>query len=89
MWSKSLRNSLYGCRSIENIVRVQGGATRFILNHIHTSTDIFEELLDKNSLLNIQKYTIAEAKQKGNKNFELSIDETKAFLGLSYSFRGN
>ena len=61
---------------------MQGGATRFILNHVHTSIDIFEELLDKNSLLNIQKYTIAEAKQKGNKNFELSIDEIKAFLGL-------
>ena len=35
-----------------------------------------------NSLLNIQKYTVAEAKRPGNNNFELSIDELKAFLGL-------
>ena len=57
---------------------MQGGATGFILNRV----DISEELLGKNSLLNIQKYTVDEAKRQGNNNFELSIDELKVFLGL-------
>ena len=35
-----------------------------------------------NSLLNIQKYTVAEATRQGNNNFELSIDGLKVFLGL-------
>ena len=78
MWSKSSSNSLQGRRNVENIVRVQGGATGFILNRV----DISEELLGKNSLLNIQKYTVDEAKRQGNNNFELSIDELKVFLGL-------
>ena len=78
MWSKNSSNSLQGRRNVENIVRVQGGATGFILNCV----DISEELLGKNSLLNIQKYTVDEAKRQGNNNFELSIDELKVFLGL-------
>ena len=62
---------------------MQGGATRFILSLVDTSTDAFEELLGKNSLLNIQKYTVVEAKRQGNNNFKLSIDELKAFLAIS------
>ena len=31
---------------------------------------------------NIQKYTVAEAKRQRNNNFELSIDELRAFIGL-------
>ena len=58
------------------------GATRFIRNRVDTSTDVFQELLDTSSLLNIQNYTVAEAKRQGNNNFELSIEELKAFLGL-------
>ena len=72
-WSKGSSDSLQRCRSIENIVRVQGGSTKFILNRADTSSDVFEELLGKNPPLNIQKSTVA---------FELSIDELKAFLGL-------
>ena len=82
VWSKILSNSSQGRRYIENIVRAQGGATRFFRNRIDTSTDVFQELLGMNSLLNIHKYTVAEAKRQGNNNFELSIDELKAFLGL-------
>ena len=70
VWSKSSSNSLQGRRSVENIVPVQGGVTRFILTCADTSTDVFEELLGKNSLLNIQKYTVAEAKRQRNNNFE-------------------
>ena len=54
----------------------------FTVNGLDTSADVFEELLCKNSLLNIQRYTIPEAKRHGNNNFELSINEIKAFLGL-------
>ena len=78
VWSKCSSNSLQGRRSVENIFRVQGGTTRFILNSVGTSTDIFKELLRKNSLLNIQKYTVAEAKRQGKNNLELSIDELRA-----------
>ena len=63
VWFKSSFNSLQGLRSVENIVRVQGGATGFILNRVETSADVFEELLVKNSLSNIQECTVAEAKQ--------------------------
>ena len=82
VWSRSSPNSLRGRRCVENIVCVQVGVTRF-LNSVDTSTDIFKELLGKNSLLNIQKCTIAEAKRKRNNNSELSIDDLKkAFLSL-------
>ena len=81
-WSKISSNSSQGCRSVENIVCTQGGATRFILNRVDTSTDVFQELLGMKSLLNIQKYRVAEAKRQKNNNFELSIDELKTFLGL-------
>ena len=81
-WSKNSSNSSQGRRGVENIVRAQGGATRFILNRVDTSKDVFEELLGISSLLNIQKYTVAEAKRQGNNTFDLSIDELKAFLGL-------
>ena len=80
--SKISSNSSQGRRCFENIVRAQGGATRFIRNRADTSTDIFQELLGMNSLLNIQKYTVAEAKRQGNNNFQLSVDDLKAFLGL-------
>ena len=59
---------------------MQDGATRFVLNHVDTLRDAFKELLDKNYLLNIRKYTVAESKSQGNNNFELSIDDLKAFL---------
>ena len=75
MSSKISSNSSQGHRCIENIVYVQGGAIRFIRNRVDTSIDVFQELLGTNSLLNIQKYTVAEAKRQGNNNFELSIDE--------------
>ena len=61
---------------------MQGGVTRFILNYVDTSRDAFEELLGKNSLLNIEKYTVAKSKRQGNNNLELSIDQVEAFLGL-------
>ena len=82
VWSKISSNSSQGRRCVENIVRAQEGATRFIRNRVDTSTDVFQELLDTSSLLNIQNYTVAEAKRQGNNNFELSIEELKAFLGL-------
>ena len=53
----------------------------FTVNGLDTSADVFEELLCKNSLLNIQRYAIPEVKRQGNDNFELSINEIKAFLG--------
>ena len=59
-----------------------GGSTRFSPNRVDNSTDVFEELLGKNSLLNIQKYIVSEAKRQENDNFKLSIDELKAFLGF-------
>ena len=79
---------IQGRRSIENIVLVQGAVTRVILNRVDTSADVFEELLGKNSLLNIEKYIVAEAKRQGNNNFKLTIDELKAFLGLCIIIRG-
>ena len=60
---KSSSNSLQGCRSTENIVHVQVGATKFILNHADTSTDVFKELLGKNCLLSIYKYTVTQTRQ--------------------------
>ena len=66
---------------MQNIDRVQGDATKFILNYVDTSVSVFEELLGKNSLLNIQEYNVAGAKCQGNNDFELSIDELKAVLG--------
>ena len=66
---------------MQNIDRVQGDATKFSLNYVDTSVGVFEELLGKNSLLNIQEYNIAEAKCQENNDFELSIDELKAVLG--------
>ena len=60
---------------------MQGDATRFSLNYVNTSVGVFEELLGKKSLLNIQEYNVAEAKCQGNNNFELSIDDLKAVLG--------
>ena len=63
MWSKSSSNSLQGLISVENFVRVQGSAARFILHRVETSIDVFEEPLVKNSLSNFQKYSVAEAKQ--------------------------
>ena len=82
VWSKISSNSSQGCRCVENIVRAQGDATKFIRNRFDTLADLFQELLGMNSLLNIQKYMVAEAKRQGNNNFELPIDELKAFLGL-------
>ena len=61
---------------------MQDGATRFIPNRAHTLTDVFEERLGKNCLLNVQKYAVAKAKWQGNKKFELSIDEIKSFFSL-------
>ena len=61
---------------------MQGGVTRFILNYVDTSRDAFEELLGKNSLLNVEKDTVAKSKRQGNNNLELSIDQVEAFLGL-------
>ena len=82
VWSRSSPNSLRGRRCVENIVCVQVGVTSF-LNSVDTSTDIYKELLGKNSLLNIQKCTIAEAKRQRNNNSELFIDDLKkAFLSL-------
>ena len=49
-------------------------------HHVDTLRDAFKELLDKNYLLNIRKYTVAESKSQGNNNFELSMDDLKAFL---------
>lgn len=66
---------------MQNIDRVQGDATKFILIYVDTSVSVFEELLGKNSLLNIQEYNVAGAKCQGNNDFELSIDELKAVLG--------
>ena len=66
---------------MQNIDRVQGDATKFSLNYVDTSVSVFEELLGKNSLLNIQEYNVAGAKCQGNNDFELSIDELKAVLG--------
>ena len=82
VWSKISSNSSQGRRCVENIVRSQGGATRSNHNRDDTSTDVFQELLGMNSLLNIQKYTVAEAKRQENNNFERSIDELKVLLGL-------
>ena len=59
-----------------------GGSTRFSPNRVDNSTDVFEELLGKSSLLNIQKCIVSEAKRQENDNFKLSIDELKEFLGL-------
>ena len=82
VWSKISSNSSQGRRCVENIVRAQGGATRFIRNRVDTSADVFQERLGMNSLLNIQKYMVAAAKRQENNNIEPSIDELKAFLGL-------
>ena len=41
VWSKISSNSSQGLRCVENIVRAQGGATRFIHNRVDTSTDVF------------------------------------------------
>ena len=78
VWSKISFSSSQERRCVENIVSAQSGATKFIHNHVDTSTDVFQELLGMSS----QKYTVAEAKRQGNNNFELSIDELKAFLRL-------
>ena len=80
VWSKRSSSSLQRCRSVGKIICGQGGATRFVLNHVDTLRDAFKELLDKNYLLNIRKYTVAEGKWQANNNFELSIDDLKAFL---------
>ena len=45
----------------------------FILNRVGTSAYVFKELLCKNPLLNIQKYTVPEAKRQGNNTFEFHI----------------
>ena len=63
VWSKISSNSSQGRRCVENIVRAQEGTTRLIRNRIDTSTDVFQELLGMSSLLNIQNYTVAEAKR--------------------------
>ena len=80
VWSKRSSSSLQRCRSVGQIICGQGGATRFVLNRVDTLTDAFKEVLDKKYLLNIRKYTVAEGKWQGNNNFELSIDDLKAFL---------
>ena len=74
VWSKSSYNSLQRCRSVENIACFE---TVLILQKI-----FFGERLCKNFLLHIRKYTVPEAKREASNNFELSIDELKAFLGL-------
>ena len=80
VWSKRSSSSLQECRSVGQIICVQGGATRLVLNRVDTLTDPLKELLDKNYLLNIRKYTVAEANWQGNNNFEFSLDDLKAFL---------
>ena len=45
----------------------------FTLNRVGTSADVFKKLFCKNSLLNIQKYTVPEAKRQGNNRFEFHI----------------
>ena len=77
---------------------MQGGATRFILNSVGTSTDIFEEPL----LYSERIFRNTLQNRQGNNNFELSIDKLNTFLGLCiirgvikgrdkplYSFWGN
>ena len=66
--SKSSSNPLQGRRGIENISHVHGDVTRFFVNLVDTSADVFQELLSKNSLFNIQKYTVAEANNNNNNN---------------------
>lgn len=81
MRSESSSNVLQGCKCVENINVVQVGATRLILDSVDTSTDVFEEQLGNNALLIIHKYTATEAKWQRSNNFQVTIDELKAFLG--------
>lgn len=42
--SKSSSNPLQPCRGIENIGHVHGDVTRFFVNFVDTSADVFQEL---------------------------------------------
>lgn len=66
----------------ENIIRLEGGPTQYILQRTDTISDIFIELFDSRNMDDIVKYTNAEAATHGQNNFNLDVIELKAFIGL-------
>ena len=65
-----------------NILHQQGGTKRFIRARVDTVPDIFFELFGQQSFSMIQAQTLEEAKLQNDDEFQLSIDELHAFVGL-------
>ena len=65
-----------------NILHQQGGTKRFIRARVDTAPDIFFELFGEQSFSMIQVRTLEEAKLQTDDEFQLSIDELHAFVGL-------
>lgn len=67
----------------KHIVRVPGGPKRFILARADNPIDVFFELWGQSTFADICKKTIQEAKRQSDKDFSVTVEELKAFLGLS------
>ena len=59
-----------------------GGTKRFIRARVDTASDIFFELFGQQSFSMIQARTLEKAKLQNDDEFQLSIDELHAFVGL-------
>ena len=65
-----------------NILHQQGGTKRFIPARVNTAPDIFIELFGQQSFSMIPAWTLEGAKLQNDDQFQLSIDELHAFVGL-------
>lgn len=83
IWRPESRASSTGRTARKNIVQNPGGAKRFILARANNPIDVFFELWGPTTFADICEKTIQEARLQRDKDFSMSVEELKAFLGLS------
>ena len=79
-WNKTPRR--FGRVPSHNVIRREGGPTTFITSRVDDVKDVFFELLDYGNMDSIVKFTLAEAKRKGDETFEFDVEMLRAFIGL-------
>ncbi|XP_035272145.1 piggyBac transposable element-derived protein 4-like [Anguilla anguilla] len=84
VWVEQTAGNALGRAPSCNILREKAGPTRCAKENIVSPLSSLLCLIDILMWGQIVKYTVAEAHRNGAENWDLSVDELKAFVGLLY-----